>query len=218
MRPDDDPRTIKELGFKAWFTDVLWYHYKWVILGSLAVLVAAGAIAMQFFSKTETDAEIVLAVSKTISPEKVNDLKFVIGGILGDVNGDGEILISINQFLLNPDEDEKTYNPSFSTDSSAMLATFLRPNIVLYLFDRVNLEIYAPLGNERFNADVAAEYGGSNGVVPLGDVELFKQLDLTGEDELYACFKVKTLNVKKNDEEYYQTARKIMDGFFAVNG
>jgi hypothetical protein len=99
-----------------------------------------------------------------------------------------------------------------------MLATFLRPNIVLYLFDRVNLEIYAPLGNERFNADVAAEYGGSNGVVPLGDVELFKQLDLTGEDELYACFKVKTLNVKKNDEEYYQTARKIMDGFFAVNG
>lgn len=215
MRSDNEPRKIKDLGFKTWFTDVLWYHYKWVILGLLASLVAGTVIIGQLFFKTKDDVEIILGVSKIIKAEKVNDLKLAIGDILGDVNGDGKIIININQLLLNPETDD--YDPSSSADATTMLSTFLRKDIVLYLFDKINLGIYAGPGNERFNAKLAATYGSSYGAVPLGEVELFKKLGLTGEDELFACFKVKTFNVKTSDQKYYQTARKIMDGLVSGN-
>lgn len=210
MRSDDDRRKIGELGFKKWLTDVLWYHYKWIIMGSLGVLAVVGMLIGLTVSKKDNDAIVLLAVSKLLGTDRINSLKLAIGDVVGDINGDGEIIISINQLLLNSADGD--YDPSVQSNESGMLATFLQKDIVLYLFDQTNLNIYASPESGRFNIELADEYGGENGAVSLGDTELFRELELTGEDKLFACFKVKTFNVSETDEEYYAVARLIMDG------
>ena len=46
MRSDSERRTLKELGFRRWFSEVLIYHYKWHILGAAAVI----AVVITMFS------------------------------------------------------------------------------------------------------------------------------------------------------------------------
>lgn len=206
MRPDDERRTIKELGFRTWLTDVFWYHYKWAVIG-VAAAIAVVAVMVSLSSGPKSDAIVILATSEIIEQDRVNSLKLAIGDALGDVNGDGQIVISTQQLVLNGSGG--VYS---SDDSTKLMTSFLDDGIVLYFFDEKNLKIYAPPGNEQFNADLASEYGGKNGAVPLGSVQLFKDLGFTGEDELYACFKAKSYRVSKSDAEYYQNARRIMDG------
>jgi len=210
MRSDDDKRTIKELGLKTWASDVLWYHYKWVIMGTLAALLTAAVIIGLTVGKRENDAVMILAVSETMDSTKLNNIKLALGAAAGDLNGDGEIIISLNELTLNSDGED--YDPTITGDETSMMTSFLQKNIVLYLFDKINLDIYASPDDGRFNIELAAEYGGENGAIPLGGVEAFKELGLTGENQLYACFKVKTFNVHESDEEYYRAARAIMDG------
>ncbi len=213
MRSDRDKRTIKELGLRSWLTDVLWYHYKWAILISILIIVIGATMLRLTLSQPENDADIIIAVSEVIDSQKINDIKLAIGDVLGDVNGDGQIIINVLQLILNPTGG--TADPNVSSNNMTMTTSLYKDEFVFFLCDKKNAEIYSSSDPSFFNHELAALYGGSKGYVPLGELPLFKKLGLTDENQLYGCFKTKAYFVKTDDERYYAQAREIFEGLVA---
>ena len=60
--------------------------------------------------------------------------------------------------------------------------------------------------------------GGVDGAIPLGELPFFQLLGLTGENELFACFKTQPFSSKKSEEAFYHDARLIVAGLLAGGG
>ena len=216
MRSDSERRTIKELGFKRWCSEVLFYHYKWHIIGAAAAIVVVVLLFSLNAGVPDNDAVVIVAVSQTLDGEVINELKVEIGRILGDKNGDGQVIINVLQYLLNPRDG--VYDSTVTGNATTMVTSFLNDEMVLYLFDRVNLKQYNPPESGRFNVELAAEYDGVDGAIPLGELPFFQLLGLTGETELFACFKTQPFSSKKSEEAFYHDARLIVAGLLAGGG
>lgn len=214
MRSDSERRTLKELGFRRWFSEVLIYHYKWHILGAAAVIAVVITMFSMNRSVPKNDATVIVAVSQTLDGEVINELKVEIGRVLGDQNGDGQIIINVLQYLLNPRDG--VYDETVQSNATAMVTSFLNDDMVLYLMDQQNLQKYNTPESGRFNAELAAEFGGSAAAVPLGDLPLFQQLGLTGENELFACFKSQPFSSRKSEADFYRDARAVVSGLLAA--
>ncbi|MBR7136641.1 MAG: hypothetical protein IKC99_01150, partial [Clostridia bacterium] len=102
MRSDSDPRTIKELGFGRWCSEVLFYHYKWHIIGTVGVIAVVLLLLFMNAGVPDNDISVIVAVSEPLDSKVVNELKVEIGDILGDANGDGEVIINILHYHVNP--------------------------------------------------------------------------------------------------------------------
>lgn len=214
MRSDSDRRTIKELGFRRWCREVLFYHYKWHIIGSIALIVVVVTMFSLNTAVPENDAVVVVVVSQTLDGEVVNELKLEIGRVLGDRNGDGQIIINVLQYLLNPRDG--IYDDTVQNNATAMVTSFLNDEMVLYLMDRQNLAVYNTPEKGLFNAELALEYGGSGGAISLEDLPLFQQLGLTGENTLYACLKTQPYVSSRSEEDFYHDACTIVSGLLAT--
>ncbi len=140
MRSDSERRTLKELGFRRWFSEVLIYHYKWHILGAAAVIAVVITMFSMNRSVPKNDATVIVAVSQTLDGEVINELKVEIGRVLGDQNGDGQIIINVLQYLLNPRDG--VYDETVQSNATAMVTSFLNDDMVLYLMDQQNLQKY----------------------------------------------------------------------------
>lgn len=214
MRSDSDRRTIQELGFRRWCREVLFYHYKWHIIGTVALIVVVIAMFSLNASVPENDAVVVVVVSQTLDGEVINELKLEIGRVLGDRNGDGQIIINVLQYLLNPRDG--VYDDTVQNNATAMVTSFLNDEMVLYLMDRQNLEVYNTPEKGLFNAELALEFGGSGGAVSLAELPLFQQLGLTGDNTLYACLKTQPYVSSRSEEDFYRDARTILSGLLAT--
>lgn len=214
MRSDSDRRTIKELGFRRWCREVLFYHYKWHIIASIALIVVVVTMFSLNTTVPENDAVVVIVVSQTLDGEVINELKLEIGRVLGDRNGDGQIIINVLQYLLNPRDG--IYDDTVQNNATAMVTSFLNDEMVLYLMDRQNLAVYNTPEKGLFNAELALEYGGSGGAISMEDLPLFQQLGLTGENTLYVCLKTQPYVSSKSEEDFYRDARTIVSGLLAT--
>lgn len=212
MRSDSDPRTIRELGFGRWCSEVLFYHYKWHIIGTVGVI---AVILLLFFMNAgvpDNDISVIVAVSEPLDSKVVNELKVEIGDILGDANGDGEVIINILHYHVNP---ATGHDQVTQQNKETMTLSFLNDDFVLYLFDRTNLEIYNASGSGRFNVALADTFGGLDGMIELENLPFFESLGLTGERELFACLKTQPFISSMDETEFYETACKVVSGLLA---
>ncbi len=211
MRSDDERRTIRELGLRQWLSGVVWYHYKWWILGILGVVTALTVAITLQNDVPEADLIAVVAVSDVLPAETLNSLKLALGDIMRDQNGDGKIVINLLQYEVNPKGTEDQYNQE---GRELLINTFINDVMVLYLFDQTNRDIYLAPGQTVFNEDISAEFGATGAAVPLGDAPWAAQLGLTGEKQLYAGFKIIPFlfRDKWTPEEFYAAPRKAVAG------
>ena len=66
MRSDSDPRTIKELGFGRWCSEVLFYHYKWHIIGTVSVIAVVLLLLFMNAGVPDNDISVIVAVSEPL--------------------------------------------------------------------------------------------------------------------------------------------------------
>ena len=215
MRSDSDPRTIRELGFGRWCSEVLFYHYKWHILGTIGVIVVVFLLFSMSAGVPENDISVIVAVSDPLDSEVINELKVEIGNVLGDCNGDGEVIINVLHYHVNPKEN---HDQTTQQNKETMTLSFLNDEFVLYFFDRTNLEIYNASGSGRFNVALADTYGGIDGMIELDQLPLFQSLGLTGEHELFACLKTQPYLSSMDEREFYSRACAVLDGLLAEGG
>ena len=67
----DTKGTIKELGFKPWFTEVFWYHYKWWVLGIILGVVAATSFAVSVATQKNPQFSYVIATQYNMGSSDV---------------------------------------------------------------------------------------------------------------------------------------------------
>jgi len=207
MRSDDERRTIAELGFSNWLREVLWYHYKWFIIGGAVLLFAFAVIVVWQSQVEENDINVVLVTSDELSYETQIEIKAAIGAYTGDINGDGKIVIALA--IIDPDGGTFSINQS---GGSALTTSIANPDIVLYIMDETNTKRYIIGNTDIFNELIAAEYGGEKCAIPLDGSYLFDSLGLEG---FSAGIKNKSYKVEESDEEYYALARTVLEGILS---
>lgn len=218
MRSDSDPRTIRELGLKAWIVEVLWYHHKGKIIGFIVGLTVIIWLISLARSKTNPDITVLLVTGTEVDTTAVNTLESAFASALGDVNGDGKEYVSVTQYVLGTASDAGSV---IHSASASVTASFMNNDIVLYLFDEAGLKTYN-IDDGRFSTELAEKYGGENRAIYLSDVPVIR--DLLGFNEnypLYMCIKGETYAYKSSrltEEEFYGTALQLLDSFFEMYG
>lgn len=209
MRPDGEKRTIQELGFRVWLTDVLWYHYKGVILFSVAAVLCLSAFLLLRENDPRPDAVVMVLTTDSLGVHVYSDLHVAAASKFPDLNGDGQSVVSLTEILL---ESTGTLADAALNDNQAKLATsFLHPDTVVYLMDQTCMEKYASEPG-RYSVEQAAVFGAAGPAISLENTPWAKKHGLTGENTLYACIKSKPYNISLSDEAYYAKAQAIIKG------
>ena len=77
---------------------------KYTLIGLAALVVIVGLILLTSYLKkkntVEPDYRVVIACSESLSQDVVEELENVIGGIVGDTNGDGKVRIDVQALKL----------------------------------------------------------------------------------------------------------------------
>lgn len=104
MKPPNSSGQMKK--WKNW-----WYYYKWyVVCGILVIGVLCNLIgsALGFWSK-KPDFQIAYAGKNILTEEAVSILEQTFASIGNDFNGDGEVIVQVNQYISGiPNADAET--------------------------------------------------------------------------------------------------------------
>lgn len=104
MNPQGNPERLKK--WKNW-----WYYYKWyVVCGVLVLGVICRLIgnALGFWNK-KPDFQIAYVGKTILTEETISTLEQAFTSIGNDLNGDGEVLVQINQYISGiPNADAET--------------------------------------------------------------------------------------------------------------
>lgn len=85
------------------FTNVIWYHYRWLILVLVFAIALVVFTVFELRAKVDYDYNLAVVVGSEIAlenPEFENKVREAVG----DINGDGEINVNF-QYLLMADEE-----------------------------------------------------------------------------------------------------------------
>lgn len=81
-------------GFKHWFVNVFWFHYKWPVLAGVLVLGIVGFITWDSLRQTRYDATVVIATDYFVDETELDALDEVLKPAVGDLDGNGQVNIA----------------------------------------------------------------------------------------------------------------------------
>lgn len=104
-RPDRPVERTKKQRRQTW-----WHYHKWhVILGSAAVCIV-GNLVWQAVSQVHPDYQIACVASAPLPEEETAAWEEKLAAFGTDCNGDGKIVVQLNQYLILPDGEDAMYN------------------------------------------------------------------------------------------------------------
>ena len=87
-------RTIKDQGgFKYWFVNVFWFHYKWPVLACVVILGIIAFITFDSLRKERYDTTVVIATDYSVQEEDLAALNEVLKPVVPDLDGNGRVNI-----------------------------------------------------------------------------------------------------------------------------
>lgn len=78
-------------GFRNWFENVFWYHYKWWFLGAVFLVALIVFIGIESAGNEDYDMTVVFAQSDSISRQQAETVLDAISESVGDLDGNGEV-------------------------------------------------------------------------------------------------------------------------------
>ena len=139
---------IKEHGVKYWFREVFWPHYGKLSIVLLVVLVVAIILTVEAANKPRYDFHMVVAMDAPIAYSDTDELRDVVATAVGDVNGDGQILMDVQVINLADPE-------NLEVNQQRLQLAFAQSEYTLYILD----EQYSATYCHREYFDPIADYG-----------------------------------------------------------
>lgn len=90
-----------------------WYYHKWHVLIAAAALLIAADWAWNLLSRVHPDYQVAYAASVPLGEEEEADWKARLSALGTDCNGDGRVVVQLNQYLIaqdGPTSEQAMYN------------------------------------------------------------------------------------------------------------
>lgn len=206
-----------------------WYRHKWHAGLTVAGVVIAVVILVQFFTRTTPDVYIMYTGPQSIIGNRYDKLEDAITNAMSDYNGDGKIAISFadNTYLSKKQiEEKKAANSSYTADYQSNSAAFQRymteitagKHMFVMLDPALHDEMaaagaFVPL-SELFDGKIPDSAYGDYGI-RLGDTEFYRSntdIQFMPADTVMAVRTPAALDFKseKKKEEYAKRYRQLM--------
>lgn len=169
--------------FKDWFTNVFWYHYKWWFLLGVFLVCLIIFVTVESVMAEDYDMTVVFGQSGEITEQQAQAVLDAIAPAVGDLNGDGRVLLNyVSVNLVDSTLEGGGYEGSYENSQSRMLLYLSESDYVLFFLDSTYSTYYT--GLEYFE-DKLADYGIETDPedpyrVFVGDSEVFVTAGLTG--------------------------------------
>lgn len=80
-------------GFKHWFVNVFWFHYKWPLLVGIVIVGIIAFITVDSLMQTRYDTTVVIATDYFVDEEDLAALDEVLKPVVEDLDGNGQVNI-----------------------------------------------------------------------------------------------------------------------------
>lgn len=88
-------QTIKDNGgFRHWFVNVFWYHYKWPLLVAVVILGIVTFITVDSLRRERYDTTVVIATDYHVDETMLSALDDVLTDVVEDIDGNGTVNIA----------------------------------------------------------------------------------------------------------------------------
>ena len=167
-------RSIAENGgFKHWFVNVFWYHYKWPVLVAVVALGVIGFITFDSLRQERYDTTVVIATDYSVQQEDLEALDAVLKPVVGDLDGNGTVNICYALLYLGNTELGRQ-------NQERVLLYMTQEDVALYLMSEDVSDAYTNPDLEYFT-DPVDQYGLTPD--PANPV----RVDLSGSKTLAKC-------------------------------
>lgn len=155
--------TILQHRSEKW--DNFWYYYKWHVIVGIAVILLVVICAVQIFSRKNYDSYIIYAgpyeVERTSENNDTPMYSVMISSLdrlVGDINGDGEVLVSFKDLFIMLSEEEikeiesksegrETVNRTLVQENNKTLGDLIVTTYDKYYISFLSTEIYESYKN-----------------------------------------------------------------------
>jgi hypothetical protein len=161
-------------GFKHWFVNVFWYHYKWPVLVVCVVLGIIGFITWDSLRQVRYDTTVVIATDYYVDEDALDALDAVLKPVVGDLDGNGQVNIAYAVLYVNDNTELGRQN------QERMYLYATQEDVGLYLMSENISDAYTNPYLEFFTEDVS-----TYGLEP--DPENPVRVDLTASKVLAQC-------------------------------
>lgn len=168
-------RQIEENGgFKHWFVNVFWYHYRWPLLVAVVILGIILFITVDSLRRERYDTTVVIATDYYVDESKLDALNEVLEPVVEDLDGNGQVNISYVVLYADPNNEVGRQN------QERMYLYMTQEDVAMYLMSENISDGFTNPQLEYF-VDEVAQYG----LTP--DPNNAVRVDLTDNTVLTEC-------------------------------
>lgn len=161
-------------GFRHWFVNVFWFHYRWPLLIGVVILGIVVFITIDSLRKERYDATVVIATDYYVDEEALDSLDAVLKPVVKDVDGNGKVSIDYVVLYVSGDTEIGRQN------QERMYLYMSQDDVSLYLMSDEISSAYTNPELEYF-VDALSEYD-----LPYDESNPVRA-DLSGNSVLAAC-------------------------------
>ncbi len=198
LKEESEPLTKKQA-----FLNKIYYN-KWHILAAAVAVIVAISFVFQITGKKKADFGVIIYTHTLVNEQTANAIKEYLEENCNDINGDGEVNVSVINCSIDSKSNNYQYN---STIINRLQATLTDSDKLVIINDAETIE--------EFNSATATKGMLEGEPLPIGETfKKAKQGDLVFSDNLLvSCRKVKgtVLEGKKNIEKIYKESKKAVD-------
>lgn len=111
-----------------------WFYYKWWVLAILALALLVGITLWQSITTPQPDYQVVLVTRDVLDEAAVKGLAASMQTVAFDLNGDGRVLVDVENLPLAQYVGGTTYGMA-ETNTQKLMAYFVSADAMFYVFD-----------------------------------------------------------------------------------
>ncbi len=186
----------------------IWFHDKWLIIILAFIIVSIAFVTVECATKTKYDATVVVFTHTLTGDKNCEAMVEYIKPYAKDVNGDGEVNISVVNCSFNNAEGNSEYSYSARTRAQTMLAG--EASALLFITDPESYEHLSGVSNSGplFEGEPIAF---QEDFYKKCDVDEFFDVP---ENLQISCRRIDgtTIESDKNIKAYYELAQSVLNG------